>query len=88
MAFYSRNRPLLEWYEKLSGDRSHREQPFWVSGRLTEHVDRRHRIAHAGHVCARAEAEESLAVLDELSSHLERVLDAVQREPSPYRNPE
>lgn len=74
MAFYVKNSELLDWYEKLSRDRSHRRQPFWTSGRLTDHVKRRHRIAHDGYVCRRAEAEDSLAVLDELTAHFDRVL--------------
>ena len=60
-AFYSRNDALTRTYERLSGDDSYKQLAVWTTERLREHVDRRHRIAHAGEVCGRAEAVEALA---------------------------
>jgi hypothetical protein len=78
-AFHPKNRELLAWYERLSGDRSHRSQAFWRSGRLTRHIKRRNRIAHEGHVCSRAEAQQSIDVLEELADHLEGVVAELKK---------
>jgi hypothetical protein len=82
-AFYRKNKELLACYERLSGDRSHRSQAFWRSGRLTRHMTRRHLITHAGHVCSRTEAQQSIDVLEELAEHLEGVVRALRKKSQP-----
>jgi hypothetical protein len=78
LAFHRENKELLAWYERLSGDRSHRSQRFWRSGRLTKHIERRNRIVYEGHVCSRMDAQQSIDVLQELSDHLEGVVGALK----------
>jgi|SRR5215211_1696535 len=82
-AFHRKNKELLGWYERLSGDRSHRSQAFWTSGRLTRHMTRRHLITHEGHICSRTEARQSIDVLGELAEHLEGVVGALKTKSQP-----
>jgi hypothetical protein len=82
-AFHRRNKELLAWYERLSGDHGYRAAPFWRSGRLTRHIKRRNEIAHEGRVCSRADAQDSIEVLAELAEHLEGVIDALRAQSEP-----
>jgi hypothetical protein len=63
-----------EIYQLLTGDEI-TQAPFWY--RLTEHVKRRHAVAHKGQSAGESEAAESLAVAWEAIRHMSKVAEGV-----------
>jgi hypothetical protein len=61
------NDRVLQIYVAVCDDQIQQE-PFWAQ--FKEHVRRRHRIVHSGQTASQQEAEDSIAVVDDVVQHI------------------